>query len=290
MRLLHTIRETREAVDQARNAGKVIGLVPTMGALHEGHMTLVRKARQECGFVAVSVFVNPTQFGAGEDFEKYPRVLESDADKCREAGVELVFAPSPAEMYPEGFDSWVNVGGITETLEGQIRPGHFRGVTTVCAKLFNIITADRAYFGRKDYQQLKVIQKMVSDLCLPLEIVPVETVREPDGLAMSSRNKYLSAEERAAALVLSRSLRAAAEAFDSGERNPHAIQVLAENLIKAEPLASVDYVAVVDAESLRSIDRIDRPAVILLAVRIGATRLIDNLLLQPGFCHQEHRL
>ena len=281
MRLLHTIPETRETLARARARGWKIGFVPTMGALHEGHMTLVRRARTECGFVVVSVFVNPTQFGPSEDFENYPRTLVEDAEKCRMADVDLIFAPSRSEMYPEGFDSWVEVRGyLTETLEGESRPGHFRGVTTVCAKLFNIIAPTYAYFGMKDYQQLKVIQKMVRDLNMPLEIVPFETVREPDGLAMSSRNAYLSAEERKAALVLSRSLGEAQAAFDSGERRAAAVQESAENLIKSEPLAQIDYVALRDAETLEPIDRIDRPAVLLLAVRIGSTRLIDNAVLQ----------
>jgi len=281
VRLLHTIPETRETLARARARGWKIGFVPTMGALHEGHMTLVRRARTECGFVVVSVFVNPTQFGPSEDFENYPRTLVEDAEKCRMADVDLIFAPSRSEMYPEGFDSWVEVRGyLTETLEGESRPGHFRGVTTVCAKLFNIIAPTYAYFGMKDYQQLKVIQKMVRDLNMPLEIVPFETVREPDGLAMSSRNAYLSAEERKAALVLSRSLGEAQAAFDSGERRAAAVQESAENLIKSEPLAQIDYVALRDAETLEPIDRIDRPAVLLLAVRIGSTRLIDNAVLQ----------
>lgn len=281
MELLRSISEVRDEVERARSEGKTIGLVPTMGALHEGHLTLIRQARVQCGFVVVSVFVNPTQFGPREDFARYPRPLDEDARKCAEAGVDVVFAPSADEMYPEGFDTWVEVSGLTEVLEGESRPGHFRGVTTVCAKLFNIAQPTYAYFGMKDYQQLKVIQKMVADLNMPLEMVPCATVREPDGLAMSSRNAYLSPEERQAALVLSRSLSRASEAFGSGQRDAGAIQVLAQNLIKAEPLAQIDYVAVVDAESLAPIDRIENPAVVLLAVRIGTTRLIDNLVLNP---------
>jgi pantoate--beta-alanine ligase len=279
MKLLRSVSEVRDAVKRARSEGKTIGLVPTMGALHEGHLTLIRQARARCGFVVVSVFVNPTQFGPREDFARYPRSLDEDTRKCADAGVDVVFAPHADEVYPEGFDTWVEVKGLTEVLEGESRPGHFRGVTTVCAKLFNITQPDYAYFGMKDYQQLKVIQKMVSDLNLPLEIMPCETVREPDGLAMSSRNAYLGPEERRAALALVRSLRQAREAFDSGEREAAAIQVQVEHLIRAEPRASIDYVAIVDAEDLRPISRLDRPVVVLLAVRIGTTRLIDNLVL-----------
>lgn len=279
MRLLRTISEMRDEIKRARSEGKTIGLVPTMGALHEGHLALIRRARAQCGFVVVSVFVNPTQFGPREDFAKYPRPLDEDARKCAEAGVDVVFAPSADEMYPEGFGTWVEVKGLTDVLEGESRPGHFRGVTTVCAKLFNITQPDYAYFGMKDYQQLKVIQKMTVELNMPLKIVPCETVREPDGLAMSSRNAYLSPEERKAALVLSRSLAAAGRAVSAGDRDAKIVQALVENLIKAEPLARIDYVAVVDAETLTPIDRIEKPAVVLLAVRFGSTRLIDNTVI-----------
>ncbi|MGB9620476.1 MAG: pantoate--beta-alanine ligase, partial [Armatimonadota bacterium] len=268
MRLAETIADVRQAISAAREGGWKVGLVPTMGALHEGHMALVRRARAECGFVVVSIFVNPTQFGPSEDYDRYPRALHEDARKCEAAGVDLVFAPSVAEMYPEAFDTWVEVRGhLTETLEGEARPGHFRGVTTVCAKLFNIVQPDCAYFGTKDYQQLKVIQKMVLDLNLPLEIVPCETVREPDGLAMSSRNAYLSPEERQAALVLNRALDQARATFNSGERRASVVQEAAQRLIEAEPLARIDYVAVRDADTLEPLERIDRPAVLLLAVR-----------------------
>ena len=188
MKVLNTVKDVREAVAAARAEGITVGLVPTMGALHEGHMTLVRNAKAVCDFVVVSVFVNPTQFGPTEDFDKYPRTLAADAEKCEKEGVDVIFAPSPAEMYPEGYDAWVTVGGVTEVLEGEARPTHFRGVTTVCTKLFNITGADKAFFGRKDYQQLCVIKKNVRDLNLNLEIVPVDIVRDTDGLALSSRN------------------------------------------------------------------------------------------------------
>lgn len=279
MKLLHTISETREEIQRARRNGASIGLVPTMGALHEGHMALVGRARTECDFVIVSIFVNPTQFGPTEDFAKYPRTLGDDARCCERAGVDVVFAPSAEEMYPEGYDTWIDVGGITEVLEGESRPGHYRGVATVCAKLFNTTGPSYAYFGMKDYQQLRVIRKMVTELNMPLEIVPVETVREPDGLALSSRNRYLSTDERRAAVVLSRALNEASAAFHAGERDADAIQECAAKIIRAEPLAQIDYVVVVDAESLRPINRIERPAVVLLAVRVGATRLIDNIVL-----------
>lgn len=281
MKLVHAIAETRVEVRLAKDQGKSVGLVPTMGALHEGHMTLIRRARAECGFVVVSIFVNPTQFGPSEDFSKYPRTLEEDARKCEAEGVDLVYSPSAEGMYPEGFGSWVEVEGLTDVLEGESRPGHFRGVTTVCAKLFNVAQPDLAFFGTKDYQQLLVVRKMVRDLNMPLEIVPVETVREPDGLAMSSRNRYLVPVERQAALVLSKSLAEARKAFDAGERDAGAIRGVVEGMIASEPLACIDYVAVVDAEILCSIERIERPAVVLLAARVGATRLIDNTILAP---------
>lgn len=293
MKLVHTIADTRAELaailspstailssSKGGRAGRTIGLVPTMGALHEGHVSLIRRARHECDYVVVSIFVNPTQFGPSEDFSAYPRTLVEDAEKCRMADVDLILAPSKAEMYPPDFDAWVEVSGfLTETLEGEFRPGHFRGVTTVCAKLFNITQPTRAYFGMKDYQQLKVIQKMVADLNMPLEIVPCETVREPDGLAMSSRNAYLDPDQRQAALILSRALAAAKSAYDSGERKAATIQAAAEDIITSEPSAQPDYVAVRDAETLEPIESLDRPAVALLAVRVGSTRLIDNRVL-----------
>ena len=280
MKLVHTIEEAREETRRAHSDGKVIGLVPTMGALHEGHMTLVRRAREECGYVAVSIFVNPTQFGPTEDLDKYPRTLTEDARKCRLAGVDLLFAPSAEEMYPPGFDAWVEVkGSVTSVLEGEFRPTHFRGVTTVCAKLFGISDADFAYFGRKDYQQLAVITKMVRDLNMRLTVRPVDTVREPDGLALSSRNAYLNPEERRAALVLSKSLARARQVYDSGERCAETIRVAVESVIEAEPLAKIDYVALVDAETLGRVETAEKPVVVLLAVRIGPTRLIDNAVL-----------
>lgn len=281
MKVVYTISQVREELAAARRDGKTIGLVPTMGALHEGHMALIRRARQECGFVGVSIFVNPAQFGPSEDLTRYPRALESDSEMCREADVDLIFAPNAQEMYPEGFNSWVDVGGVSEMLEGEFRPGHFRGVATICLKLFNIFQPDRAYFGLKDYQQLQVIKKMVRELDVPTQIVPVEIVRERDGLAMSSRNRYLGPEERKAALVLSKSLGKAKATIEAGERSASAIQSTVGNCIRSEPLASIDYAVVVDAETLLPIETVEHPAVVLLAVRIGATRLIDNTVLCP---------
>lgn len=279
MEVVSSVDEMRAIAAKAHSEGKQIGLVPTMGALHAGHLSLIARAKQECGFVAVSIFVNPTQFGPKEDYHRYPRSLETDSHKCENVGVDVVFAPLAVEMYPGGFDTWVEVKGPAEVLEGQSRPGHFQGVATVCTKLFNIVDADRVYFGKKDHQQLTVIKKMVSDLNMNVEVVPVETMRERDGLALSSRNSYLDKREREAALVLSQSLDTARKVYESGERNAKAIQTRVWNLIAAEPLAQVEYVAVVDAETLTPVETIEKPVVVLLAVRIGSTRLIDNTVL-----------
>jgi pantoate--beta-alanine ligase len=255
-----------------------VGFVPTMGYLHEGHLSLVRRAREENAAVAVSIFVNPTQFGPAEDLEKYPRDIERDLAML-EPLTDAVFLPTAAMMYPPGFNSWIEVGAITEVLEGAARPGHFSGVATVCAKLFNIVRPARAYFGQKDAQQLAVIKKMIADLDMDLEIVACPTVREPDGLAMSSRNTYLNAEERRAALVLFRALTLAREGWRNGERDAGRLGREMTALIEKEPLAQIDYVSVADAATLRELDQIDRPALVSLAVRIGKTRLIDNMVL-----------
>ena len=281
MKLVKTVGEVREAVGAARREEKSIGFVPTMGYLHEGHLALIRRARAENGFVVVSIFVNPTQFGPAEDFDRYPRDLDRDLDLCRAAGVDLVFAPEVAEMYPPGYQTYVEVEKLSQGLCGASRPGHFRGVATVVTKLFNIVAPDRAYFGEKDAQQLRVIKRMVADLNLPVAIVPVPTVREPDGLAMSSRNTYLSPDERRAALVLYRALSLAAELFAQGERRAEVLLTRMRELIAAEPLARIDYVAVVDDETLTPVEEIDRPVLVALAVFIGRTRLIDNLVLRP---------
>jgi len=264
--------------------GKKIGFVPTMGALHQGHLSLIRKAREECDRVVVSIFVNPTQFGPGEDFDRYPRDLESDVRLCEREGVDVVFAPSVEEMYPENFSTWVEVkGNLTETLEGAHRPGHFRGVTTVLTKLFNIVIPDCSYFGEKDYQQALVVKKLVDDLNIPVEIVLAPTIREIDGLACSSRNRYLNKEERRAARVLYQSLLRAKTEIQDGEDNPSCIISSMEDLILEEPLAKIDYIAIVDPVSLKPVKRIRGEVLVAVAVKIGKTRLIDNMRIKSVF-------
>jgi len=281
MEVFTTIAGVREFVRSHRRGGRTIGFVPTMGALHEGHLSLMRRARDECDVVVISIFVNPTQFGPGEDFERYPRDLEGDCQKAEAVGVDAVFAPSAAEMYPDGFATFVEQEGHTVScLEGRFRPGHFRGVLTVCLKLFNIVQPDRAYFGQKDYQQALVVRRMVRDLDVPMELVVCPTVREPDGLAMSSRNAYLSRSERAQALSLSRGLRAAQEALRAGERDPRKLEEIVRSQIEGAGPCVVDYVVVADAETLAPVEVVDRRCVAAVAVRIGGTRLIDNCLLE----------
>ena len=274
------ITETISAFRQARARFGRLGLVPTMGYLHEGHLSLVRQARAECGAVAVSIFVNPTQFGPREDLSRYPRDLERDLRLLREEHVDLVFAPSVAEIYPPGWSTFVDVRDVTEMLEGAVRPGHFGGVATVVCKLFNIVQPTRAYFGQKDAQQVVVVRKMVRDLDMPLAVVVVPTMREPDGLAMSSRNVYLSAEQRRAAPVLYRALGAAGERYAAGERDAEALRQAMRAVLAAEPLANPEYISVADGLTLRELDQVAASgALCSLAVRFGATRLIDNLLL-----------
>ncbi len=256
------------------------GFVPTMGYLHEGHLSLVRRARAETSSVVVSIFVNPAQFGPGEDLNSYPRDTKRDLALLKKEGADVVFIPSQAEMYPEGFDSWVEVGKVAERLEGACRPGHFRGVATVVAKLFDIVQPTRAYFGQKDAQQAVVIKKMVADLNINLEIVALPTVREPDGLAMSSRNTRLNPEERKAALVLYQALTLARELYAHGERDAERIRQEMRALIQRQPLASIDYVSVAHAQTLDELDRVELPALVSLAVKIGKTRLIDNIVLE----------
>ena len=277
MKILPTIAEFKESRQKIKNS---VGLVPTMGYLHEGHLTLVRRAREENKTVVVSIFVNPTQFGSREDFARYPRNPERDLALLEKEKVDLIFMPSAEEMYPEGFCSWVEVEKVTEKLEGAVRPGHFRGVTTVVAKLFNIVQPTRAYFGQKDAQQAVVIKRMVADLNMNLDIIVVPTQREPDGLAMSSRNTYLSQEERQAALVLWKSLNLAQQLWSQGERKAERVRQQMTALIQKEPLAKIDYVSIADPETLEEIVEIDRPALVSLAVRIGGTRLIDNIILE----------
>ena len=256
-----------------------VGFVPTMGYLHEGHLALVRQARAENASVAVSIFVNPTQFGPEEDFKQYPRDPRRDLSLLEREGVDLVFMPPVEEVYPPGFNSWVEVGRLTQRLEGASRPGHFRGVATVVARLFELVGPDRAYFGQKDAQQLIVIKKMVADLALDIEIVAVTTVREADGLAMSSRNTYLNPEERKQATVLYQALTLAQKLYSEGERNAETIRQKMKALIQKQPLADIDYISIADAETLEELDVVKPPALVSMAVRIGGTRLIDNVVL-----------
>lgn len=278
MQVLTTIAEVRSTLAAARRAGRSIGFVPTMGYLHEGHMTLVDRARTGNDVVIVSIFVNPLQFAPTEDLARYPRDLPRDCAMLEARGCDYVFAPSVAEMYPRPMETMVDVTGLSGLLEGERRPGHFRGVATVVAKLFGIVGPDRAYFGEKDYQQLLVIRRMTGDLSMGTEIVGVPTVRDPDGVACSSRNVFLRPEERAAAPVLSQSLRAAGEAIAAGLTDGRAIERLVRRLIEAEPLAAPDLIAARDADSLAEIDPAAPPraVVILLAVRFGRTRLLDQ--------------
>ena len=262
-----------------RRLTEPVGFVPTMGYLHEGHLALVRRARAGNPSVVVSIFVNPTQFGPREDFSSYPRDTRRDLALLQKEGADVVFMPSVAEMYPGQFDGWVEVGKLTERLEGASRPGHFRGVTTVCAKLFNIIQPTTAYFGQKDAQQAVVIKKMVTDLNMSLEIVTVPTVREPDGLAMSSRNTYLNPEERRAATVLYQVLTLAQKLWSQGETDAQRLRQEMIKLIQKQPLATIDYVSVANAETLDELDTVNPPALVSLAVKIGKTRLIDNIVL-----------
>jgi pantoate--beta-alanine ligase len=257
-----------------------VGFVPTMGYLHRGHLELVRQAREENNTVVVSIFVNPTQFGPNEDFAAYPRDPESDLAMLEKEGTDFVFMPSAEEMYPQDFSSWVEVEKVTDRLEGAFRPGHFRGVATVVCKLFNIVQPQRAYFGQKDAQQLIVIKKMASDLNMNLEVIAVPTVREPDGLAMSSRNIYLNPEERKAALVLWKALSLAQELWSEGERNAERLRQEMTALIQKEPRARIDYVSVADPNTLEELSQINRTALVSMAVRIGKTRLIDNVGLE----------
>lgn len=262
-----------------------VGFVPTMGYLHEGHLSLVRRARAENDYVVASIFVNPTQFGPREDYQTYPRDLGRDLALLEREGVDLVFTPEAEEVYPPSFDTWVEVGKITERLEGDFRPGHFRGVATVVIKLFNLVQPHRAYFGQKDAQQALVIRKMAADLNMDLEVVVLPTVREPDGLAMSSRNTYLDPQERQAALVLPQALALAERLWGEGERSAERLRREMKALIQGEPLVRIDYVSVADASTLEELERVDWPALVSLAVWIGRTRLIDNTTLNDPTAH-----
>jgi len=281
MIITETIEQTREIVAQARREGKKIGCVPTMGALHEGHVALIRRCCGECDFSVVTIFVNPTQFGPAEDLECYPRTFESDCEACRKEGVDLIFAPSVTQMYPQQNLTWVNVDKLGEHLCGASRPMFFRGVCTVVAKLFNIVGPEVAYFGQKDAQQLAIIKRMVADLNIPVEIRPCPTVREADGLAMSSRNRYLNPEQRRQALCLFEALNRGVQLVISGQRDSAAIIAAMQEVIKRWPLARIDYISIVDSELLQPVAHLDRPCLIALAVHIGSARLIDNILVDP---------
>ncbi len=275
--LADSIRSIRQMVAAAKAEGKLIGLVPTMGALHVGHARLIQQARQESGFVVASIFVNPLQFGPGEDFEKYPRDLDKDVEKCQSLGVDAVFAPPVEVLYPGTPLTFVEVAKVTEGLCGRFRPGHFRGVTTVVLKLLNIVQPHRAYFGEKDAQQLAAIKRMVIDLDLPVEVIGVPTVREPDGLAMSSRNRYLTPEQRLAAPTLYRALQAAGQTIAAGVRDPAQVRQAALSMLECERQIEPQYVEVVDAELMTPVEIIEKPVRIAAAVWLGSTRLIDNI-------------
>ena len=278
MEVAETIEKVRSLVKIARSEGRNIGLVPTMGALHIGHISLIEAAVKDCDFVVVSIFVNPTQFGPGEDFEKYPRPLQADLEICEKAGVDVVFAPSPQQIYPTENVTWVNVEKLTEPLCGRSRPVHFRGVTTVCTKLFNIVAPDVAYFGQKDAQQAIVIRRMVADLNMPLDIVICPTVREPNGLAISSRNQYLTAHQKKDAANIYKSLQTCRRMIEAGITETDQIVAKMRKLLQQIPSSEVEYVSIVDAETLESIEKIAGKVLAAVAVKIGTARLIDNIL------------
>jgi pantoate--beta-alanine ligase len=276
MKVIETIAEMKKA---RQKLGEPVGFVPTMGYLHEGHIALVRRAKEENESAVVSIFVNPTQFGPKEDFKSYPRDMERDL-KMLKPLTDIVFMPSDKEMYPENYDTWVTPGDIATRLEGAVRPGHFRGVDTVVAKLFNIVRPDRAYFGQKDAQQLAIIKRMADDLNMPLEVIACPTVREADGLAMSSRNAYLNEKQRQAATVLYKALTLASEMWGEGEKEAGTIRRRMTELIEEEPQGAIDYISVADPATLKEMHRIKAPALVSLAVKFGKTRLIDNITLE----------
>jgi pantoate--beta-alanine ligase len=278
---IRTIAWMKELARQAHAENRIIGLVPTMGALHRGHVALIERAKKDCSPVIASIFVNPKQFGPNEDFSKYPRTFDQDREKLEQAGVDALFAPEAPEIYPAGFSSYVNVDGLADRLEGRSRPGHFRGVATVVLKLLQIVQPDFAYFGRKDAQQSRIILQMARDLNLNTEIIVCPIVREPDGLALSSRNAYLNPDERQAAAVLYRALDAARTELLAGVRDALQLQSVLHRVLNAERLARVDYAEIVDAHSFEPVTRISKPCYVLLAVFLGKTRLIDNLYIEP---------
>ena len=279
MLIFKTVAEAQSACAQLRGEGRILGLVPTMGALHEGHLSLARAAKAECDIVAASIFVNPTQFGPNEDFSKYPRTFEQDCALLEGEGVDMIFAPTVDEMYPSGASTFVVVEGVSDRLDGASRPGHFRGVTTVVSKLFHIIGPHKAFFGQKDAAQVAVLRKMVRNLNFPLRLVVCPIVREDDGLAMSSRNRYLSERERQQALVLRRALEQVEKRASEGEMSSRTLMETARNVFASEPDVRIDYIAVVDPETLEDVPNVRDGALVAVAAFVGTTRLIDNILL-----------
>jgi pantoate--beta-alanine ligase len=282
MKICRSIDEMRAASREVRREGKSLGLVPTMGALHDGHLSLVRAAKAQCDLVAASIFVNPLQFGPNEDLAKYPRTFDRDRELFMQQGVDFIFAPSVEEMYPRGAVTYVSVEGLSDKLCGRPRPGHFRGVTTVVSKLFNVVEPDRAFFGQKDAAQTTIIRRMVRDLNIPVQIVVCPIVREHDGLAMSSRNAYLDVQERKSALVINRSLRAVQERFDQGERKVRPLIEAGSEVFVQEPSVRLDYFEIVDPETLDPVDDLSLPALVAVAAFVGKARLIDNIVLRPA--------
>lgn len=278
---INTVKELQGAIGSEKAKGKKIGFVPTMGYFHEGHLALMREAKKRSDIVIVSIFINPTQFGPNEDLDKYPRDLERDRKMAKSVGTDILFVPSVVEMYPDGYATYIKVTGITDVLCGKSRPGHFEGVATVVAKLLNIVSPDVAFFGQKDWQQLAVIKRMVCDLNIDVEIVGIPTVREVDGLAMSSRNTYLSPKEREAALILSKSLSLAHDIVRSGGADADRLAAAIKEKIEAEELVELEYLEICDPESLAPVDRLEADTLIAVAARVGGTRLIDNTIVQP---------
>ncbi len=281
METIHTIEWMKQVARDARMNACVLGFVPTMGALHEGHFSLIREARRQCSPVVVSIFVNPKQFGPSEDFQKYPRTVDSDRAALENLGVDYLFAPTPDEMYPSGFRTKVIVEGLSDRLEGRSRPGHFHGVSTVVAKLFEIVQPSIAFFGRKDAQQARILTQMATDLNLDTQLAICPIVREPDGLALSSRNAYLNPADRRAATALHRSLEAVRDAVNGGERDPMRLLEAARRILNAEPAVKIDYAEIVDADSFEPVAMLRRTCYVLLAAVVGKTRLIDNALIEP---------
>ncbi|RKY23738.1 MAG: pantoate--beta-alanine ligase [Planctomycetota bacterium] len=282
MKVAKTIELVRSLVKAARSSGKTVGFVPTMGALHTGHISLIEAAVKQCDFVVLSIFVNPTQFVPGEDFEKYPRPIDADLQVCEKAGVDVVFVPTTEQMYAAENLTWVNVEKLTDTLCGRFRPGHFRGVTTVCAKLFNIVAPDVAFFGQKDAQQTVVIKRMVADLNMPLDIVVCPTVRQNDGLAVSSRNQYLTDQQKQDATLIYKSLQECRQMVETGTTEAQKIITRMRQILNRRPSIEIEYISIVDAETLRELDRVVGRVLVAVAVKIGPARLIDNILLDTG--------